>query len=543
MQRTSMRASTLIVCGLSASVALGCAPSGGHADPDGATPPPTIDASSPDAPSGGPPYSDFPAAPVLNTGAPADAPMLFGMGGTATGGPCLIEPEIGTLFPNNWLRPRFTLVPAPGENLFEIRLHVDSQVNDLVIYSTTVRWTMDADIWRNLSKHIGNDPIEVTVRGATWNGTQLTVPPAMGTTGTIRIAPVDATGAIVYWTTSGGTALKGFVVGSEDVREVLRPAQTSALCIGCHSSTPDGKFVGFSASESDWSGEPSRVDMRAVDGTAAQPPFLTATASALLTRQRQQAPVFSKAHWSAGDRVALNMFEVSGVTNIAWTDLEATSNTQGVGWGLLARSGDTRNAAAASWSHDGKTIAYVSTTVISSGVANSAGDIYTVPYNDRQGGAATPLPGASSPAFNEFYPSWSADDALLAFSRVPDTGNSTSGWTSYNNPQSEVFVIPPAGGQPLRLAANDPPFCTSRPSPGVTNSWPKWSPGVQARDGKTYYWLTFSSTRGPDSLPQIYATAVVVDGSNISTYPAMYLWNQPANEANHTPAWDNYQIN
>jgi hypothetical protein len=31
---------------------------------------------------------------------------------------------------------------------------------------------------------------------------------------------------------------------------------------------------------------------------------------------------------------------------------------------------------------------------------------------------------------------------------------------------------------------------------------------------------------------------VLVDGEGkITTYPALYLWNQPQGEANHTPAW------
>lgn len=44
-------------------------------------------------------------------------------------------------------------------------------------------------------------------------------------------------------------------------------------------------------------------------------------------------------------------------------------------------------------------------------------------------------------------------------------------------------------------------------------------------------------------MAQLYVTALVVDSAgNRSTYPALYLWNQPAAEANHTPAWDDLQI-
>src|SRR5262245_21254704 len=65
---------------------------------------------------------DFPPNPIIVDGAPDGAPGMFGdpsAGGA--GGPCLLEPQVGALFPNNWLRPRFRLKPAAGQSLFEIR--------------------------------------------------------------------------------------------------------------------------------------------------------------------------------------------------------------------------------------------------------------------------------------------------------------------------------------------------------------------------------------------------------------------------------------
>jgi hypothetical protein len=52
--------------------------------------------------------------------------------------------------------------------------------------------------------------------------------------------------------------------------------------------------------------------------------------------------------------------------------------------------------------------------------------------------------------------------------------------------------------------------------------------------------LTFSSTRTGN--PQLYVTPVLYDGSTLSTFPALYLWNQPAAENNHTPAWDDFGL-
>ena len=145
-------------------------------------------------------------------------------------------------------------------------------------------------------------------------------------------------------------------------------------------------------------------------------------------------------------------------------------------------------------SHDGSQVVYVSATSITDGrLANGPADLYSIPYANRAGGAATPLPGGSDPAATEFYPSFSPDDAFVAFTRLAGNGS------SYSNPASEVYVVPfagGAGGTAVRLAANDAAACqTTLASPGLTNDWPKWSPHATTANGKTYYWLTFSSKR------------------------------------------------
>ncbi|HEX7604772.1 MAG TPA: hypothetical protein VF316_24305, partial [Polyangiaceae bacterium] len=153
-------------------------------------------------------------------------------------------------------------------------------------------------------------------------------------------------------------------------------------------------------------------------------------------------------------------------------------------------------------------------------------------------GTATAVPGASDPSFEEYYPVYAPDDAWLAFDRIPNGNN------MYNAAKAEVFVIPSVGGTATRLAANDPPACTGKTSPGVTNSWPKWAPSAtKTSDGRSFYWLVFSSTRDENGNPQLYVSPVVVDGQgNVTTFAALYLWNQPANENNHTPAWDVFKI-
>jgi mono/diheme cytochrome c family protein len=349
---------------------------------------------------------------------------------------------------------------------------------------------------------------------------------------------VQATGSVLYWTTSGGTVLKGFKIGDETVQSVITPAAAQTQCVACHTSTPDGLYAGLTGSSSAVDGTPSSITIRSVDGKSTEPPFLTATAKSLLARQ-QYAPAFSKAHWQDGDHTVLTMLNVGMKTEIVWTDLEAKSAVQGTGWDVLARTGDMGAASAAAFAHDGTKVVYVSTTSTGAGVIATDGRLYTVPYANRAGGAAKPVTGASDTAFNQYYPTFSADDLLLAFNRVPGPNAS-----SYNDPAAELFVVPAAGGAATRLAANDPPAClTTKKSPGITNSWPKWAPEVRTNGGKTYYFLVFSSTRNPSSMgPQLYVAPIVVENGAVKTYSALMLWNQPETENNHTPAWDVFQL-
>ncbi|MEO7323434.1 MAG: hypothetical protein ABIW82_01250 [Dokdonella sp.] len=471
-------------------------------------------------------YRDFPADPIIDPGAPVDASTLFGgANGAPSGGPCLADPQVGTLFPNNWLRPRFTWIPGAGENLFELRLSAQNQDNALVVYTTAATWTMPANIWAALSQHTVDMPITLTVRGATYAGGSLTAGPSLGSSGAIRVAPVSASGAIVYWTNSGGGILRGFRIGDETLKDIIAPADAGAGCIGCHTATPDGTYVGLSAGEGGGPG----LALLSSDGQHLTPAFISASAHTLMARQDQDAPTFSAQHWTNGDHTALTMYQ----SNIIWTDLEATTTAQGGGWGILARTGESTNAASASLAHTSDTVLYVSTPdPVSSGVTVTNGDIKTVPFNSRAGG--TPMTVVAT-GDNEYYPAFSPDDHYIVYDRVP------AGQSSYNNPQAEVYVSPAGGGVPVRIVANDPSSCTGAGSPGVTNSWPRWSPAASDNGGRRYYWLTFSSTRAGGQ-PQIYVAPVVDDGTTLITYPALYPWNQAASDASHTPDWGNFAI-
>jgi hypothetical protein len=494
-----------------------------------------------DAASSSQTLTDFPATPIVDSSAPPNAAELFdGSTPRSDGAPCVTSPIAGTLMPRNWLRPRFELTAAAGENLFEIDLSVAGFAHTLRIFTANPAYALDAKTWDALRDAVTGRPIGVTMRALTVGaGGAVQLAPSAPATSSFTIAPVEAPGKIVYWALASdmGTkvgSLKGFGIGEESVETVLVPSQVQTrasndTCIGCHAATPDGNSVGFTMGSQNYFNQLANVTTGAVGTTPSY-----ATPGALATMQTLHGiPTYSAAHWSDGDRVTL-----LSDTGSALHWVEVSGNTSGT----LARTGDVNKVTEPSFSHDGKNVVYVSGNAIIDGRLNTGpADLFAVPYQDRAGGTAKPLPGASDPNFTEYYPAFSPDDTFVAFTRVPGVES------AYSNPHAEVYLLPfngGAGGTPIRLPANDAAACqTTTVSPGLTNDWPKWSPRPTSAGGKTYYWLTFSSKRTGTGNAQLYITAVVVDEvGQISTYPALYLWNQPSSEGNHTPSWDDFAI-
>jgi hypothetical protein len=238
--------------------------------------------------------------------------------------------------------------------------------------------------------------------------------------------------------------------------------------------------------------------------------------------------------------------------------------------GLLKLGGDPNGGGVfPNWSHDGTTILYASTHAAlsgrlaindnkSAGPGTSLGqqahgapgttDLYTVPFNDGQGGDVKALKGADTKDFEEYLGVYTPDDQLVAYTRVP------AGETMYANPHAEIAIISSEGGTPVTAGINKPPACTGRTSPGVNNVWPRWSPAWASSEGLTYYFLVFSSSRagktasstyqsGAVPIVQLYIATVTVDElRNITVYPAIYLWNQDPARMNLTPAWSTFTI-
>ncbi len=576
--------------------------------------------------------TDFPKDAVVEAGAEA-GPSEFA--GTASGpGSCITEPQDGSLFPRNWLRPRVAVSTGPRTGLFQIRFHASRELNDLVVYTTQLPWAMPKDLWEKLTRNVMEEDITMTLREKGGSGIVESV-------SKFRVAPVDAGGTVVFWHATGieqdnatQSMLFGFRPGDEGVITALQNTQVESVstrdgkprqpvkgattgqpqCIGCHSSSPDGKVVAFTDAYP-WNVSVANIEPDKVGNV---PDFMTPAGRAMTQTTVQGVTSFSLADWDAGRRRYVTSWAARTIAgpndfsniwlfygsndaltkggnkdDLIWVDLASKANVpelaadgtnkdtvagallgaKGSAWDVISRgAGDTNAAVTPDWSHAGDLIAYTSTDKSNDGRigGEKSGDpgptrcdIYTVRFGNGKGGTAAPVAGASDPVAGEYYPDFSPDDAYIAFNRVPNTMLQV-----YYREDAELYIVPSKGGDPIRLAANDPAACTNLKGNAVHNSWAKWAPLKQSANGATYYFIAFSSSRYTKhtigTVPnlvvgsELYVTTVKVDDAGkLTTYPAIYLWNQnnlvttdvsgkaSATEAlglNVTPAWDDFAI-
>jgi len=114
-------------------------------------------------------------------------------------------------------------------------------------------------------------------------------------------------------------------------------------------------------------------------------------------------------------------------------------------------------------------------------------DLYRIPFNEGRGGKPEPLRGASGDGRSNFFPKYSPDGRWIVFCKASNY--------MLLQPDSELYIIPAAGGEPRRLRAN-----TRR-----MNSWHSWSPNG--------HWLVFSSKHfGPYT--QLFLTRIDSEGQS-----------------------------
>ena len=114
-------------------------------------------------------------------------------------------------------------------------------------------------------------------------------------------------------------------------------------------------------------------------------------------------------------------------------------------------------------------------------------DLYRVPFNEGRGGRAEPIEGASHNGRSNFFAEFSPDGKWIVFTQAENY--------MLLMPDSELFIIPAAGGEARRLRANTPRM----------NSWHSFS-----SNGR---WLVFSS-KANTPYTQLFLTHIDEQGES-----------------------------
>lgn len=137
-------------------------------------------------------------------------------------------------------------------------------------------------------------------------------------------------------------------------------------------------------------------------------------------------------------------------------------------------------------------------------------DLYRIPFNHGRGGIAEPVRGASANGMSNTFPKFSPDGRWLVFVRCRNG--------QLMRPDSELYIVPAAGGQARRMNCNTP----------LMNSWHSFSPNGR--------WLVFSSKwRSPYT--RMFLTHI--DENGIDTPPILVENATAPNRAVNIPEFVN----
>lgn len=137
-------------------------------------------------------------------------------------------------------------------------------------------------------------------------------------------------------------------------------------------------------------------------------------------------------------------------------------------------------------------------------------DLYRIPFNNGKGGEAEPIEGASNNGMSNYFAKFSPDGKWIVFCKAKSF--------MLLQPDSELHIIPAAGGKARRLRCNM----------NRMNSWHSWSP-----NGK---WLVFSS-KAFSIYTQLFLTHI--DDQGRSTPPVVLANFTEENRAANIPEFAN----
>lgn len=426
-------------------------------------------------------------------------------------GPALVYPPDNVLLPPNLTELELQWYPGSGNDLFELR--IKNGGTDIRIYTKckTVGagcgYTPTPETWQIIvTAFKGKDPAEIVVRGTDEaSAKSFGVAPSRF----MSIAQEDILGGLYYWNATPGTVVR-YDFGKPKPKGTLfvsAPQVGALFCVGCHALSRNGKRLAVGLDM------PAPAPLRILDVPTRN------TISSGAANFMAFSPDGDRIITSDGNSLVLQ--DATTLTPLAPNPLRAKGTMP-------------------DWSPDASKVVYADPATIlplpfgTPGIEK--GSIRLMAHdavNDKWLGPKTLV---ESKGENNYYPTFSPDNAFVAFNRASGS--------SYDAPDAAVWLVRADGTKPeveLKLA-NDAEGIAGQ----YGNSWPKFAPFVQKYKGRKLMWLTFSSRRDyglrlkGKSQAQLWMVAIDPGKAEINTdpsYPAFWLPFQDINTGNHIAQW------
>ncbi len=381
----------------------------------------------------------------------------------------------------------------------------------------------------------------------------------------------------IVWTDDGGP---GGTMPYAGAPQAWDNGAAGGHCIGCHSITNDGKYMGLTIGGSSTTNAANweMLDIQnqtlllsnptKTGGNGCNDPNASPTVDPTCYWESYRKDVFAtETSWGPNGDVMVSMYN-SGLyfNTVAVSGTSATATRQGLAFPTSAAKIDPYQSDPF-WSHDGSLFAYTSFNQ-SSPNGGTNGDLKLngqIVIADATQETVTDdahvLVGRGSNLSN-YYPCISEDSAYVVFNQSTcGSGNDPSplgggygigSCDGYDDASAELWFVPSSGGGTTRL--DNANGIINGNVINYDNSWPRFSPDVGSFRGQKLYWVAFSSRRPygvqantggiTSTQPQLWFAGVAVGEVNVGdpSYAAVWLPGQnPMGNAtlygNHVPQW------
>lgn len=436
----------------------------------------------------------------------------YGDGGASANAPKIYYPSNETRFPRNIYKVLFQWSRS-GNSLFRlvftganstVTIYTDGNDPQCAAVASAVGcWQADTATWSAIAGSNAGSTVTLEIDGTPASGGTI----YGSASETLGFSRRDVPGAIFYWAADVGgvqratvsdSAPENYLVGPQKVPATPLPNGDTVACAACHAVSRDGKAMAVSGSAQGPVTVPKGVWTFNVTPQPPPSPIQLNYASPDGDSYASFSPDDAKLIYSPRNGGAMLVLDVDGGGVVA----------------PVTYNGAAVKGTAPDWSPRTDTNEFV--------YADPNGNISLLTWDGasftQPQVLAAPIGGKAN-----------------AFPRYAFEGD----WVAFTNNNSQIFVVPSAGGSAINLSAANTVVNNAVVAPSE-NSMPTWAPPGDLR------WVAFNSQRPYGKVTtggnnQIWVAAVDfsrLDGGSIDpSYPAFRLPFQALDAKNHRAFW------